>query len=118
MAKTYSENLFSLSSGLLPAKVVIFICTINVYHTCPMHCRNLAEIMSEPKKLTGIQKPLDISTALAKIIGTKKGEQVLSASTCRVLANCLLIVFSTGFTTASGEEVVGVLEGEGSSGDF
>ena len=88
MAKTYSENLFSLSSGLLPAKVVIFICTINVYHTCPMHCRNLAEIMSEPKKLTGIQKPLDISTALAKIIGTKKGEQVQSASTCRVLATC------------------------------
>merc|ERR1712212_869312 len=33
-------------------------------------------IMSEPKKLTGLQKPLDISTALAKIIGTKKGEQV------------------------------------------
>ena len=33
--------------------------------------------MSEPKKLTGLQKPLDISAALAKIIGTKKGEQVL-----------------------------------------
>ena len=32
--------------------------------------------MSEPKKLTGLQKPLDISPALAKIIGTKKGEQV------------------------------------------
>ena len=29
-----------------------------------------------PKKLTGLQMPLDISTALAKIIGTKKGEQV------------------------------------------
>ena len=29
-----------------------------------------------PKKLTGIQMPLDISTALAKVIGTKKGEQV------------------------------------------
>ena len=32
--------------------------------------------MSETKKMTGIQKPLDISAALAKIIGTKKGEQV------------------------------------------
>ena len=29
-----------------------------------------------PKKLTGLQMPLDVSTALAKIIGTKKGEQV------------------------------------------
>jgi len=29
-----------------------------------------------PKKLTGLQKPLDISAALAKVIGTKKGEQV------------------------------------------
>ena len=29
-----------------------------------------------PKKLTGLQMPLDISTELAKIIGTKKGEQV------------------------------------------
>ena len=34
--------------------------------------------MSEPKKLTGLQKPLNISADLAKIIGTKKGEQVLS----------------------------------------
>ena len=67
--------------------------------------------------MTGIQKPLDISTALAKIIGTKKGEQVHSAFRI-VLAPCLLLVLSTGFTTASGEEVVGVLEGEGSSGDF
>ena len=33
--------------------------------------------MSETKKLTGIQKPLEVSSALAKIIGTKKGEQVL-----------------------------------------
>ena len=31
--------------------------------------------MSE-KKATGIQKPLNVSAALAKIIGTKKGEQV------------------------------------------
>ena len=29
-----------------------------------------------PKKLTGLQMPLDVSLALAKIIGTKKGEQV------------------------------------------
>ena len=29
-----------------------------------------------PKKLTGLQMPLDISPELAKIIGTKKGEQV------------------------------------------
>ena len=33
---------------------------------------------AEPKKLTGLQKPLNISADLAKIIGTKKGEQVLS----------------------------------------
>ena len=32
---------------------------------------------AEPKKLTGLQKPLNISADLAKIIGTKKGEQVL-----------------------------------------
>ena len=31
---------------------------------------------SPPKKLTGLQAPLDISAALAKIIGTDKGEQV------------------------------------------
>ena len=31
--------------------------------------------MSE-RKATGIQKPLNVSAALAKIIGTKKGEQV------------------------------------------
>ena len=67
---------------------MVIIYMYNVYYTYPMHCRSLAEIMSEPKKLTGIQKPLDISTALAKIIGTKKGEQVHSASTCRVLATC------------------------------
>ena len=36
--------------------------------------------MSETKKMTGIQKPLDISAALAKIIGTKKGEQVFGFS--------------------------------------
>ena len=35
--------------------------------------------MSE-KKATGIQKPLNVSAALAKIIGTKKGEQVTSSS--------------------------------------
>ena len=29
-----------------------------------------------PKKLTGLQMPLDISTDLAKVIGSKKGEQV------------------------------------------
>ena len=32
--------------------------------------------MSSPKKLTGIQAPLDISDELAKIIGTAKGEQL------------------------------------------
>ena len=35
--------------------------------------------MSE-KKATGIQKPLNVSVALAKIIGTKKGEQVTISS--------------------------------------
>ena len=35
--------------------------------------------MSE-KKATGIQKPLNVSAALAKIIGTKKGEQVTLSS--------------------------------------
>ena len=35
--------------------------------------------MSE-KKATGIQKPLNVSAALAKIIGTKKGEQVTFSS--------------------------------------
>ena len=35
--------------------------------------------MSE-KKATGIQKPLNVSVALAKIIGTKKGEQVILSS--------------------------------------
>ena len=74
--------------------------------------------MSEPKKLTGIQKPLDISTALAKIIGTKKGEQVVHSAFCKVLAPCMLLVLPTGFTTSGGEEVMGVFEGEGSSGDF
>ena len=29
-----------------------------------------------PKKLTGLQMPLDISSDLAKIIASKKGEQV------------------------------------------
>jgi len=29
-----------------------------------------------PKKLTGNQMPLDVSPALAEIIGTRKGEQV------------------------------------------
>ena len=29
-----------------------------------------------PKVVGGLQKPLDVSTALAKVIGTKKGEQV------------------------------------------
>ena len=107
---------FQLHQNVIRAIDINHIC--NVYYTCPMYCRNLAEIMSEPKKLTGIQKPLDISTALAKIIGTKKGEQVPPASICGVLAPCLLLVLSTGFTAASGEEVVGVFEGEGSSGDF
>merc|ERR1719238_1470147 len=36
----------------------------------------LAKAGEISKKLTGLQKPLDISPALAKIIGTKKGEQV------------------------------------------
>ena len=38
--------------------------------------------MSE-KKATGIQKPLNVSAALAKIIGTKKGEQVTLRSKLR-----------------------------------
>jgi hypothetical protein len=36
---------------------------------------NEAPKKASPKK-TGIQMPLNISPALAKIIGTKKGEQV------------------------------------------
>ena len=38
-----------------------------------LSCR-MAE--AAPKKLTGLQMPLDISPELAKVIGTKKGEQV------------------------------------------
>ena len=47
----------------------------------------IATIMAEKteKKLTGLQMPLNISPELAKIIGTKKGEQV---------CNVVVIVFS------------------------
>ena len=34
------------------------------------------------KKLTGLQMPLNISPELAKIIGTKKGEQVYNFFEC------------------------------------
>ena len=34
------------------------------------------------KKLTGLQMPLNISPELAKIIGTKKGEQVNNFFAC------------------------------------
>ena len=34
------------------------------------------------KKLTGLQMPLNISPELAKIIGTKKGEQVYNFFAC------------------------------------
>ena len=38
-----------------------------------------------PKKLTGLQMPLDVSPALAAIIGTKKGEQVNRAQVMKKL---------------------------------
>merc|ERR1712106_1206813 len=46
--------------------------------TFPSHTNFLTTIMAEKteKKLTGLQMPLNISPELAKIIGTKKGEQV------------------------------------------
>ena len=45
-------------------------------------------IMAEKteKKLTGLQMPLNISPELAKIIGTKKGEQV-----CNFCGGCFLM---------------------------
>ena len=36
----------------------------------------MSDEKAAPKKLTGIQMPLNISAELAKVIGSKKGEQV------------------------------------------
>ena len=48
----------------------------------------ISTIMAEKteKKLTGLQMPLNISPELAKIIGTKKGEQV-----CNFCGGCFLM---------------------------
>ena len=48
----------------------------------------ITTIMAEKteKKLTGLQMPLNISPELAKIIGTKKGEQV-----CNFCGGCFLM---------------------------
>ena len=64
--------------------------------------------MSETKKMTGIQKPLDISAALAKIIGTKKGEQVFRFS----LSWHAATLYFLGVATPGGKEAVGLPEGE------
>ena len=64
--------------------------------------------MSETKKMTGIQKPLDISAALAKIIGTKKGEQVFGFG-ISLYATTLDFL---GVATPGGKEAVGLPEGE------
>ena len=40
-----------------------------------------------PKKLTGLQMPLDISPDLAKIIASKKGEQVEKGIN-RIVVSC------------------------------
>ena len=37
------------------------------------------------KKLSGLQMPLDVSPALARVIGTKKGEQVNRAQVMKKL---------------------------------
>ena len=42
-----------------------------------------------PKKLTGLQMPLDISTDLAKVIASKKGEQVTRPQVIKRLWACL-----------------------------
>ena len=36
----------------------------------------MSDETAAPKKLTGIQMPLNVSAELAKVIGSKKGEQV------------------------------------------
>ena len=69
--------------------------------------------MSEPKKLTGLQKPLDISPALAKIIGTKKGEKISRPQvSCQISGLCLYFTFSVLVHQAS----LGLPQGEGPPG--
>ena len=46
------------------------------------------------KKLTGLQMPLNVSPELAKIIGTKKGEQVSIHLFMRVVFTCICLQVS------------------------
>ena len=66
------------------------------------------------KKLTGLQMPLNISPELAKIIGTKKGEQVF----CNLSGVILHGAFFVGVQTAGYQEVVGLPQGEELAGSL
>ena len=59
------------------------------------------------KKLTGLQMPLNISPELAKIIGTKKGEQVALGLDGIITRDSLI-----GVQAASDQEAVGLPQGE------
>ena len=67
------------------------------------------------KKLTGLQMPLNISPELAKIIGTKKGEQVNNFFECRQEN----FNFTLAGVAASGDqEVVGIPQGKELAGPY
>ena len=63
------------------------------------------------KKLTGLQMPLNISPELAKIIGTKKGEQVALGLDGIITRDSLI-----GVQAASDQEAVGLPQGEEPAG--